>query len=83
MGLKRNGFNRIKVIHNTGYHVFDNAHTQNVDKLWLQFMPGMNGVYRDCGYDHAGSYTDEYARRHSNRKSTFPILELSMPNVAK
>lgn len=72
--LKHIGYIHKTVKHKERFAMGD-IHTQTIEGFWSQLKRSINGTYHVVSPKHLQSYVDEFAFRHSLRKtSVYPVL---------
>jgi len=80
-GLKRLGYNHIRVQHNAKVYVVGQAHTNTIEGFWSLLKRGINGVYHSVSNKYLQTYINEYGFRYNHRNDEQPMFQTVLKRV--
>ena len=79
--LHKFGYLHDAVNHGGWEFVRGDIYTQNVENVWSHLKRGITGVYRIVSKKYLQAYSDEYAFRYNNRKSSEQMFEILLSQI--
>ncbi len=80
-GLKRHGYNHIRVQHSSKIYVIGEAHTNTIEGFWSLLKRGINGVYHSVSNKYLQTYINEYGFRYNHRKDEQPMFQTVLTHL--
>lgn len=81
-GLRRAGFQHLKVRHSAKVYVDGIAHTNTVDGFWSLVKRGIDGTHHAVSPKYLQAYLNEYAFRYNHRNDEGPMFTTLVDRVS-